>query len=84
MHAHHRVVATVVSRGPALVEVTANDSVGRSKSAVTTIPIGKTTTSLSISLPKIPTLVLATVVEHNANGSLRGVDETCDLSRARR
>jgi hypothetical protein len=82
MYSHHRVVATVVSRGPALVKITAGDSAGRSKSGVTTIPIGKTSTSLSISLPKVPTLVLATVVEHNANGSLRGIDETCDLSRA--
>ena len=83
-YSHHKVTASVVSRGPASVKFTAKDSGGKSVSGKTTIAMGRSTASKSMPLAGTPTLVMANVVERNADGSLRGVDETCDLSRARR
>jgi hypothetical protein len=80
-YSRRTVRATVKAPGPAGVRFTVRDSAGKTATASATIPVGRVSMSRSIGLPKAPILVLATVVEQNANGSLKGVDLTCDLTR---
>jgi hypothetical protein len=81
-YSRHTVKATVKAPGPAGVRFVVRDSTGKMASASATIPVGRVSVSRSIGWPKPPTLVIATVVEHKADGSLRGIDLTCDLTRS--
>jgi hypothetical protein len=81
-YARERVRASVKEKGPASVRFTASESGGRSVSIDTTIPMGATAVSKTLKLSRAPTVVIATVVEENADGSPKGIDATCDLTRA--
>jgi hypothetical protein len=76
------VSATVVTRGPAKVSVTATDSQANVVSTTSTVIAGSSTATVSMVLSPPPVSVMATAVELGSDGSPSGGRAGCTLAHA--